>query len=397
MIITLQDCIDNVNDNCQNFDVTSIDRGNVIRQINRGIEYMQRRLGLPSDKKTFAFDYYEDTRFYDCPEGFNEFLQLYYDESNPQVANYNRPINRWNNVKDTEINNWTSGYQLKNKVATTTVNGKTQLMLSGHNQNGSNTINSYETLDGLTFSTDISNEVIDRNNFVEGNGSLMFDMDNTLSRSSVIYTGNWNMQSDFNENAAFRVYANFPANSIEQIDQLELRFQSSTGNYYSMYSDVNTDGSNWIEDWNLVGFKFVDADTTGNPDSTAITQIQVIVHHSALFIGIQNFRLDYLYQVNPDHMICSYYSAFKGTDSTGTTPKINLDDPTDICYFGSYAADLIEPIALRATVKLFPQLRGTPEFWQMYKMEMDDALKTWGRIYPHQRGTSNFGTTEILR
>ena len=123
MPVVFKDVLDNIDDLCQNYNVTNIDNGNKVRQANRAIEYMQRRLGLPSDKKTFSFYYYEDTPFYDCPTGFNEFIQLYYDDSN-----LNKPANRWQAMKDTEINNNTSGYQCRNKVAPTFINSKNEML-----------------------------------------------------------------------------------------------------------------------------------------------------------------------------------------------------------------------------------------------------------------------------
>ena len=405
MNITLGDIRNDVNDNCQNYDVTSIDKGNVTRQMNRAIEYIQRRLGLPSNKQYFSFYFYDDTKYYDCPEGFDEFIQLYYDSNNPNVTDNNKAQNRWYAYKDNEINNSTYstnfgiyGNHIKNRVAVTSKNGKNQLLLSGGNIRGGETINSFDTTDGLTYSSDISNVTIDTNVYKEGSGSLKFDTNDSLSYSSIIDTSTWNIQSLMNIGGAYRLYVYFPTDSTEQFSSVELRFESSTGNYYSILTTVQNTGAAWQEEyWNLLGWKLSDAVVTGTPDSTAITSISVIFHHSALYSGVSSLRIDYLYQVNPDYVTCMYWSAFKGTDTTGATPKIMLDDDTDICYFGQYAPDLIEPIALRATLKLFPQLRGDQSFYTMYKQELDDALKTWGRVYPHQRSAGNMTSTEILR
>ena len=397
-MILFQEILDNINDMCQNYDVTTIDKGNVERQANRGIEYVQRRLGLPSDKKTFSFYYYEDTKYYDCPVDFSEFLQLYYDTTNPNINDYNRPRNRWNSTKDTEINNWTSGFQLKNKVGVTGINGKSQLLLSGHNIRGSQTIDTFDSINGLTFSADISNTSIDTTIFIEGSGSLKFNTSNSLSASQVTYSGLWNIQDLLKYNSGYRLYVRFPTGSTTQFSNIELRLQSSTGNYYSILATTQNDGSTWTENaWDLIGWNLSSATTVGTPDGTMINQIQIIFNHSGSYTSVTNLRIDYLYEINPDYLVCSYYSNYKGTDTTGTTPKVILDEPSDICYFGNFAPDLVEIVALRATLKLFPQLRGDQNFYAMYKAEMDDALKTWGRIYPHQRATGIFGQTEILR
>ena len=75
-MIILQDIINQVQDMMASYSSTTISLGNVERGINRAIEFVQRRLGLPSDKAIQSFYFYEDTPYYDCATGFNELIGL---------------------------------------------------------------------------------------------------------------------------------------------------------------------------------------------------------------------------------------------------------------------------------------------------------------------------------
>ena len=396
--ITLGDILDNVNDLTQNYDVTSIDRNNKIRQVNRAIEYIKRRLSLQSDKKIYSFYFYEDVKFYDLEDGFDELLKLYYNTSSIEDSDKNIPRYEWNGAKDLELLSDTGMVSNKNKVAFTTINGKNQLMLVGANLRGRNLINSFDTLTGLTFSADVSNQTADTYVKKQGSASVKFDIDTSLSSTSISFPGNWDIREYINISSAYRTYIKFPTGTTGYFTNVKLRLQSSTGNYYEMTTTTQQDGTAWIDtDWSFLSFSLANATTTGSPDASAINQIELIFTHSGTFAAVTNIRVDYLYMVNPDYMDCVYLTAVKGTDNTGNTDKIFLTVDTDILSFGPYAADLITPIALKAALFLWPQLRGDTNFWQIYKADCEDTINIWGKVYPRDRMTGIFGSTQIKR
>jgi len=407
--VTFKEVLDQINDYGQNYTATTIDKGNVKRAANRAFEHVQSRLGLPSDIDTFDFEYYQDTNLYDCPDDFNELIQLYYNTDQSDITvDLNTPAHRWNIAKDTEIlrstgsRNVNSGYQWNgpssNQVALTRINGKNQLLLKGSNSNGIQLINSFDTTTGLTFSSDIANQAADSNVKKQGNASIKFDITAGQTSSSISMTGNWNIQNSITNVAAYRAYVYFPTTlSTTDITSVQLKLTSTTGNYYLITSTDQVDGSAWASNaWSWLDFPLDSLSTVGSPDSQSITQIDVIFNHGSS-VTVSNMRIDYLYLVTPDYLTCSYYSFNKGTDSTGVTKKVILTEDTDICSFGAVAPSLIDPIAIRAALKLFPQLRGDTNFWNMYKSDYEDTMKVLGRTFPRHRSTGSAGQTELLR
>ena len=397
-MITFGEVLEQIADYNQNFTVTNIDKGNIVRAANRAIEYVQARLGLPSDIDTYNFFYYQDQRFYDCPVDFNEFVQLYYNtDYSDAMVDYNTPNRRWNLYKDTELLRRSGIEPSSNKVAVTRINGKNQLVMNGLNAKNQNIVNTFDNTSGLTFSDNIVNEVADTATKKQGVASIRFDIEAGETSSSVSFTGLWSIRDAINTYSANRMYVNFPTGKATGITSVELRFVTSSGNYYSVSETNQVDGTAWTENaWSWLNFAMNGMTEVGTPDSTNITQIQVIFNHADTFV-CENLRIDYLYQVTPDYLTLSYYSFYKGTDTTGATKKINLSEDSDICSFGSIAPALLDAIALKAAMKLWPQLRGTTDFWQIYKADFDDVIKLYGRTFPRHRTTGMGGQTEILR
>ena len=399
-MVTLQNLIDQTNDFCASYSVTTVSLGNVQRGINRAIEFVQRRLGLPSDKAIQSFWFYEDTPYYNCATGFNELIGLKYNtsaNSAPIDCNPNVPRRRWNVYKDIEIMQLNGVWPNENQVAFTTVNGMSQLLLHGRNQRGAQTLNTLNSVNGLTFSSDITAS-IDSNVYKYSNGSLSLNINTSLSASYFTFTGMWNIASLLNTNGAYRMYVDFPAGTTGYFSNVELRLQSSPGNYYSMTCTVQSDGTAWNSgSWSLLSWQLSNATVVGTPDPTKITSMYVYFNHSGTYAAVTGMRLNYLYQITPDLIDAVYYSAYKGTDLTGATQKLILDTPSDICSFGSIAPDLILPICLKAAATLSPQILAAPEFQAIWKADFLEAMLVWGRVFPRIRASGSMGATNLRR
>ena len=399
-MVTLQNLIDQVSDFMASYSSTTISLGNVERGINRAIEFVQRRLGLPSDNAIQSFYFYEDTPYYDCATGFNELIGLKYNtsaNSNPVDCNPNVPRRRWNVYKDIEIMQLSGQWPDENQVAFTTVNGKSQLLLHGRNQRGSQTINPLNSTNGLTFSTDITASV-DTNVYKYSNGSLKLNINTSLSASYLTFSGMWSIASLLNTNGAYRMYIDFPTGTTGYFTNVELRLQSSVGNYYSILATVQSDGTAWNSNaWSLLSWQLSNATVVGSPNPAQITSMYVYLNHSGSYAAVTGIRFNYLYQITPDYIDAVYYSAYKGTDLTGATPKIILDTPSDICSFGSIAPDLILPISLKAAATLSPQILASPEFQAIWKADFLEAMEVFGRVYPRRRATGQFGQSYVRR
>jgi len=208
----------------------------------------------------------------------------------------------------------------------------------------------------------------------------------------------WSIASLLNTNGAYRMYIDFPTGTTGYFTNVELRLQSSVGNYYSILATVQSDGTAWNSNaWSLLSWQLSNATVVGSPNPAQITSMYVYLNHSGSYAAVTGIRFNYLYQITPDYIDAVYYSAYKGTDLTGVTPKLILDTASDICSFGSIAPDLILPISLKAAATLSPQILASPEFQAIWKADFLEAMLVFGRVYPRRRMTGAFGKTDIRR
>lgn len=396
--VTLNDILLNVNDFNQNYSTSTIDQGNKIRAINRGIEYIQRRLGLPSDKRIKQFYFYEDTLFYDADEGTNELLEIYYNTDNNNRTDTNSFPNRWFAYKDIEILRNTASTITQNRFAFTSINGNNQILMKGYNTRPNLLINAFNSTTGLTGSSSITNLATDSNIYQSGGSSVSFGMNSSESTSTITFSTSLDIRLPLNQGGKIRLYVDWPTGiSTSVISSLTLTLQSSTGNYYTMSTTTQDDGTAWSSTgFNRVAFDLPSAVNTGSPDASAITTAVLSFVHGGSFVTQTNVRINNMYLVQPDLVNLIYYSAYKGTDSTGAVEKILLTDLTDKVSFGSYAPDLILPIALKAALILWPQLRGDINFLQVYKADCEDTMKLFSRSYPRYKNVTS-GSTQLVR
>lgn len=397
--ILLQDLVTQTQDFCQNYGATTIDMGNTIRAVNRAIEFVKQRMSLPSDKQIQSFWFYEDIPFYALNGDFAEYLQLYYNTTNSSVkGNYNNPANEWIPAEDTEILRSSQNVGEYNQFAFTTMNGSLQLLLDGRNQNGSTIIFPFDTLTGLTFSTSMGSPTIDNNIYLQGSGSMLFNVSNAESASTTTIAGQWDVRGYLNGNGAYRLSVYFPSGvTTSVLTNIEVRLLSSTGNYYSMTATTDYLGNAWASNgWSKLSFNIASASTVGTPVASAITSIQIILNHAGGFSAISNMRYDNLIIVQPDLLDLVYATSYKGTDTTGTTKKVFLDTLSDIVSFGAFAPDLILPVCLKATEFLWPQLRGDANFMATYMSSAKETMLLYGKRFPRKRSIPA-SKTRIIR
>lgn len=227
---------------------------------------------------------------------------------------------------------------------------------------------------------------------------MKFNVSTGESTSTITFSPmNLDIRGLLNSNGAYRLYVFFPTSANTYFSSINLQLISSTGNLYQSSATVDYIGNAWQSNgWSLLSFPLSTATTTGSPDASAITSIKLNLVHSGSFVNFSNMRIDYLYNINPDLMDLVYYSAYKGTDTTGVTSKVILTQTSDILSFGSFAPDLIMPICLKAATIVMPQLRADMNFTSMYKTEYTETLTLMGKTYPRKRN-NNAAESQLQR
>lgn len=373
---TLQDALNMVNDELGSYSTGSLRNDVKIRAINRAIDYVKRNMGIPSDEKIQTILFAAEQKYYDLDaDNMESLLLLYSDE------NLNTEQTRWEYENYPDILHTTGGDRT-NRWSVAYINGRKQLVVHGYNQNGGQTLDTMDTIGAWEVDDDASGLTLDTNQKYSGVGSLSFDLTTSLGVSTLKNDNvSWDLESIFDNHGFIKFYQY----TTDVVDSVTLKLYTDASNYYSISVDLADDGTALGENtWKKVGFSTDDAIITGSPDSSDINMVRIEFDTSEL-VSATDFRVDNIFTVVPDSVDLVYYTRYKGTDTTGVTYKTELSELTDEFLFTNTDEDVLEVIAQRAAVILYPQLRGDKESLMLLKQELQSNMKSFTKRWPRRR------------
>jgi hypothetical protein len=190
-----------------------------------------------------------------------------------------------------------------------------------------------KTADGGTWAVynDATNAVNDGDNYVEGSGSVKFDLTGAATTAglynSALDTFDLTKYKD-NGSAFVWIYVNTIANLTNFI----LEIGNSTSNYYSMTATTNNEGVAFYVGWNLVRFDFSGKSTTGTVTDTTAKHVRLYMTKSA-GKSDDGYRFDGLSLHTGEYYDVMYYSRYGWQTNAGVwqenssaaTDKLNCD------------------------------------------------------------------------
>lgn len=117
-----------------------------------------------------------------------------------------------------------------------------------------------------------SNLAVNNTNFVQGSGSLQFDVtvgSGYLENSTMSAV---DLSAYVNQSSLF-CWVWVPTGT--QLTSVNLRFGSDSSNYYTLTVTTNQQGTSFQNGWNLCQFAWASTSTTGTPVSTAINYARI--------------------------------------------------------------------------------------------------------------------------
>jgi len=160
-----------------------------------------------------------------------------------------------------------------------------------------NTVNSVNSGGALQFDIDVSNSV---NNYAVVENSTITSLDLT----SYLGLGR----------ARFWVY--LP--SVTEFTSVELRWGSSSSDYYSAVATTNIDGSPLVSGLNHIEIDWADATSTGSPDVSAVDYLAIKLNYTASFTDQTAVRVEGIKMFLPMPVRIVYYSSYVSQTTSGT-------------------------------------------------------------------------------
>jgi hypothetical protein len=162
---------------------------------------------------------------------------------------------------------------------------------------------------------------VNNTNYVQGAGSLQF---NTTVGTG--YIENSTMTpidlSDYTNQSSLFVWVYVPTGA--NLTSVNLRFGSSSANYYSVTVTANQQGTAFVNGWNLCQFVWSSASVTGTPVDTAIDYARVSLVMTGTNTGV---KVNGLESILGTILAYEYYSKYLfRNSSTGAYQETVLDD-----------------------------------------------------------------------
>jgi len=181
----------------------------------------------------------------------------------------------------------------------------------------------------------------DSSNFVEGSGSIRFDINAAGGTTAGIVNTALNssdMSVYFSQNGFGYVYTYLT--SATDITNFILRLGSSDSAYNTMTATSQADGTAFVGGWNLIEFDLSATVLTSTPDNAAVTYSALYMTKAAGKISEVAYRFDYLVLRRGQVNNLYYYSEY-GWQTTAGVYLANSTTGSDVLNAGQEEYEVI--------------------------------------------------------
>jgi hypothetical protein len=188
---------------------------------------------------------------------------------------------------------------------------------------------------------DATNLSVDKNNNVEGMGSIKFDISSAGGTTAGIVNSTLN-QSDlsqyFTGHGECIVWANIT--SITNLTNYIIRIGSDASNYYTKTITAQSDGTAFVNGINILRFDLSTFTTVGSPDSTKIDYCALFMTKTSGKVSEVGYSFDNIVFKRGEINNLYYYSGYGWQSSVGTY-KQNSTTSSDVLNAGDEEYELI--------------------------------------------------------
>lgn len=180
-----------------------------------------------------------------------------------------------------------------------------------------------------------SNLTVNNSNFVQGAGSLQFDITTGSGyiENSTIYPLNLNQVV----NQAY-LFVNTYVPTGSSLTSVNLRFGSSSSNYYTMTVTQNQNGTSFINGWNLDEFVWSNMTVVGTPNPASISYARITLNVSSSMTGC---LINGLNSILGSILEYEYYSKYLFRDGTTGVFQENVTDDSNLINLDTDSYNLL--------------------------------------------------------
>ncbi len=215
-------------------------------------------------------------------------------------------------------------------------------------------------------------------NFVYGGGSLQF---NLVAGQATGYLQNStltpiDLSTQVNQGTEF-VWVYLPTGA--DVTSVNLRWGSSSANYYSSTATLTQSGTAFENGWNLLSFPWATATSTGSPDASAISYTRLTFNYnSTLQTGV---LVNYLTSQMGSILNLEYYSEDLFRDAVSGAFQATVTDDSNLINLGLESYNIYLNLLAYLTAQQVQGVNATNFDFQFFLNEYNKGVQRYKNTY----------------
>lgn len=288
-----------------------------VRQVKMNVDITESKKNIPLTQAIYSGDY-----LYALPTDMDAVIAL--TPINGKFSSWDEYLNRdarsMNLDTFSEFNSFRTEYRQGTQLMRITNSQSTPTTIVLHDCN---------SLDGngiVTVADDATALGINEINFMDGAGSVDFNIIPSTGLASAVFTGiNPQDLSSVTRDGSISLMLFVPADLAGKVTSIRLRVGNDSSNYIQQMVTLNAFNGAFTEGWNPVRFELRTAVTIGAVTDTAVTYMEVAIISTAV-TNIIGVKIDHIIAEKGIAYALAYYSDLYYMNDSG----IFINEPTSV-------------------------------------------------------------------
>lgn len=350
-------------------------QGEGLRAINFILQDMQSRHDWEFTQQDLCFRYYNGCWRYALPSSFKSMRSVY------RTTNY---FDYYRMVEPTVFNKLTRNGGYWEPLISTERTPTGRLWVYSP-QTNSWTISlsgnaGYDTDGTWVASNNAKNVHTDNRMYHENDGCISFDCDESLGASAATITVPNKSVSDIEDFRDGKIFCWVYISNNAHVTSFTLRWGQDASNYYENTQTAQCDGVYFENGWNLLGFDFEGAASSGSPDAKLVSYIQFSLTHSAGIGLLRNIRVGEMKISTYEDMILKYYTYDTVKDVSANYNVRKFDGTSTLDEF--LFPDEMESIVENGAAWILLRQMGEPDEAERCRTVYEQLMTRFMEKYP---------------
>lgn len=279
-----------------------------VRQVKMNVDITESKKTIPLTQAVYTGDY-----LYALPTDLDTVISL--TPIDGKFSSWEEYLNRDARSMALDTSSLNSSFRTEYRQGT-----RLMRITGNHTATTPIILHNCDTLDDngtVTATADANNIGINEINFMDGVGSVDFNITPSTGIATVVFSGITAQDiTAITRDGSFSMMIDVPADLSGKITSVRIRVGNDSSNYIQQTVTTNAFNGAFFQGYNPVRFERRTATTVGTVDSTAIDYMEVSIIHTAItdVIGV---KIDHIIAEKGVAFALAYYSNLHYTDENG--------------------------------------------------------------------------------